>query len=242
MENIAKIQFNVAVTFKQSENYPEAEKYLQKASDYYLTQRDTDDYLGCLNNFSSLYSAQQDTLKEFFYIEKAYNTLVQYPKALPKTQEAILSNYGKMLDLKGNRAEGLIYKEKALALALKNGAFYAARTAQGLGESYLALKRYDDAQRCQKIIQDYAEKSHSFRAIADAYHLQAKIDKALGNFEQAYAHFVLYKNYTDSILSTEKSKAVAQLERQFETTKKDNLLLQNQITIQQQNNGFGVAF
>lgn len=234
LANIAKIQFNVAVTFKQSENYPEAEKYLQKAADYYITQRDTDDYLGCLNNFSSLYSAKNDTVKEFFYIENAYNVLLQYPKAQPKTQEAIFSNYGKMLDLKGKREEGLIYKEKALVLALQLGAFYAARTAQSLGESYLALKRYADAQKCQKIIQDYAEKSHSFRAIADAYHLQAQIDKALGNFEQAYTHYVLYKNYSDSISSTEKSKAVAQLERQFETTKKDNLLLQNQITIEQQ--------
>lgn len=239
LENIAKLQFNVAVTFKQSENYPEAEKYLQKATDYYLAQRDTEDYLGCLNNFSSLYSAQQDTLKEFSYIEKAYHVLQKYPKAQTKTQEAILSNYGKMLALQGKQGEGLIYKEKALALAQKNGAFYAARTAFGVGESYLALKRYEEAQRCQKIIQDFAEKSQSFRAIADAYHLQAKIDKALGNFEQAYMHFVLYKNYSDSILSKEKSKAVAQLERQFETAKKDNLLLQNRITIQQQKQWIG---
>lgn len=69
--------------------------------------------------------------------------------------------------------------------------------------------------------------------------MQAKIDKALGNFEQAYMHFVLYKNYSDSILSKEKSKAVAQLERQFETAKKDNLLLQNRITIQQQKQWIG---
>lgn len=238
-ENIAKIQFNVAVTFKQTENYQAAENYLQKATDYYLTQRDTEDYLGCLNNFSSLYAAQKDTLKEFGYIEKAFAILSVFPKAEPKTQEAIFINYGKMLDAKGQLEAGLKYKEKALELALKNGAFYAARTAPSVAESYLALKRYDDARRCQRIIQDYAEKSQSHRAFADAYQLQAKIDRALGNYQKAYEHFVLYKEYTDSLLSTEKSKAVALLERQFETAKKDNLLLENKLTIQRQQQWIG---
>lgn len=239
LENIAKIQFNVAVTFKQSENYPAAEKYLQKATDFYLTQRDTDDYLGCLNNYSSLYAAQKDTVKEFYYIEKAFSILSHYNKADTRTQEAIFSNYGKMLDAKGQLEEGLKYKEKGLALALSHGAFYAARTAPSVGEAYLALKRYGDAQRCQQIIQAYAEKSNSHRAYADAYYLQSKIDRALGNHERAYEHLLRYNSYIDSVLSTDKSKAVAQLERQFETAKKDNLLLENKLTIQQQKQWIG---
>lgn len=239
--NIAKIEFNIAVTFKQIQNYQDSEKYLQKASLFYLNAKDTSNYIDCLNNFSSLYSVQNDSIKEFSYIQKAFNLSRSYGKTNKKTQETIFFNYGKMLEKTGKPAEGILYKEKALALAQENGAFYAARTALGVGESYLAAQKWEAAQKCQNIIQQYAENSHSLRAYMDACWLQSQIEAGLGKYKNAYFQHIRYKKYGDSLLSTEKSKAVAQLERQFEGAKKDKIILQNQLTIVQQKQGIWAA-
>jgi two-component system, sensor histidine kinase PdtaS len=104
-----------------------------------------------------------------------------------------------------------------------------------IGKFYWLTRQYPQAR-------DYLTRSLALSArvgtlpqTAGAHLLLFKVDSAQGRFPAAIAHYQQYKQLTDSVFSTTKSKQLASLQVQYDTKKKeqDIALLTKQNQVQQ---------
>ena len=113
----------------------------------------------------------------------------------------------------------------------------------GLGKTYLALKDYERAKLYLLKANRLADEHSLLTAKDNVVESLSLLFSATGDYQKALEYQVLLGALSDSILNLEKSKQIAQLETQYETSKKEKeielLSAQNQIStlqLEQQQN------
>ncbi len=102
-----------------------------------------------------------------------------------------------------------------------------------LGARYnFYLKQYTKSHELASQMLTNGTKVHSSNAQQLAYLNLYKADSAMGNFEEALAHYRMYKSINDTLFNTAKSRQISVLQVQFETKQKDQALKLNQQDIE----------
>jgi len=100
---------------------------------------------------------------------------------------------------------------------------------QDIGKFYLERQDYQKARYHLTAALNVTAGTSSLARVRDLNYLLYEVDKALGDYRQAIAHFSLHKTLNDSIFNTTKSRQIEELQIQYETENKDrDLRLQKQ--------------
>lgn len=174
------------------------------------------------------------------YVEiKEYDIALQYLNdALPLAREInspsietmILGALGDIATEKGDYYKAINYIEASTKISKE------ANRPSILGENWLSTSFYYSKVKQPKIAISYldstlqnAKSTGNNSLLKRAYFNGASLFKGLGDYKQAYAHFVDFHSISDSILNIEKSEQIEELRAKFETEKKEQ-----QINLQEQ--------
>ena len=165
-----------------------------------------------------------------------YNLQLELSKKLAiGGQQALgLHNLGSIEFRKENYASAMKYYEASLTMKKKinwsrgsqiNSLSNIATCNSRLGNLEVASDMYHE------ILQFYLDTDDLFEII-DTYHNLADTYEQAKNYEKAYKYSRLRYKYQDSLITSEKVIAIAELEKKYETAEKDRQIAQQDLEIQ----------
>jgi len=112
--------------------------------------------------------------------------------------------------------------DKSFELAKKyNYAYGKAESQVQMGAVALLQKKHTDSEKYLLGGIEAAKAVNNFGILDDAYKYLSDIYAVTGRYKQAYESFQTYKELSDSLLSMESKKNTTELEKKYESEKKD---------------------
>lgn len=178
----------------------------------------------------------------------AYTMEKKMDKALPLLQQAItimqlngytsqessaLINLGNLYRKKKQYPQALEAFKRSLDLSKKMDYAMGATALSGLASVYDDMGDYATANRYMDEALPLLEKEVTFDELVYAYRSAALIKAHMKDYKAAYPLLEKYVTLNDSLTNINVSKGAAELERKYETAKKDKALLDQQLVIAQ---------
>ncbi|REE01758.1 tetratricopeptide repeat-containing sensor histidine kinase [Marinoscillum furvescens] len=180
----------------------------------------------------TFYWIQKDFERSDAYYLKSYQIRVQ-------EQDSVGLGYA-LIDLadmeqrKGNLQGAEDYFRQSNDIRSKIGDY------QGLVDNYKMMgDMYRKEQMWPEAIQNYEQCIEACSALGypdlarKSYDSLASIHRIVGDYDQAFYHLQKAEALEDSLFNIEKSKVLAELQTKYETEKKERLLAEQQVKIQQ---------
>jgi signal transduction histidine kinase len=154
-----------------------------------------------------------------------------------RAEQIAIHNLGSVLLYQGQPAEALSYFRDALDLKTHSDPYTSAIGEYfSLGYAYLLLKDYKQAEKNASICLAKAKETGLREYIAKSYELLHLIYAETHQYKDAYKFSTLFIQMHDSIISTEKSRAIREMEIKYRTSEKDRDIMQKKLLISRQEN------
>ena len=225
-EYTAEILANIALSHAQMHNEKYAIEYYRKAA--LINQEIKDsislavDYNGIAASFLNLH--QNDS--SLMYYSKAHYLFKKtgkdgYQAIALANLGSVYVNYPDSLDKAKNVLTEALNKFKELGLN-----YYEADVKEGIGKVLCRQAKYKEAietynlslQLTEQYNRGYALKTSIYKGLSETY-------ENSGNFKLALKYQILYTQFTDSLVQKEKYEQIVNLEKQYETEKKENEII-----------------
>jgi len=126
--------------------------------------------------------------------------------------------------------------QKSYEVSAKQNYSYGKAEAQlQMGAVAIIQKKYKDAEKYLLAGIKEAETINYYGILDEGYKYLSDVYAARGNYKSAYEYFQKYKEVNDSVTSMESRKYGKELEKKYETEKKDAQLLIQKAQIQRKN-------
>ncbi len=218
--NVASNLSNIAIVYKSQNQLNKALEYHQKAL---AINKEIDNTKGIATNYTNMgiiYTQKKSYKKALEYLNEALtlNELIGNKRITASIQ----TNIGVVYEYLGNYNSAIDYYKKAKAINKElNDKRSVTICLINLSSVYNKLKYYNKALsevkeglRLSQEIGDLDLQRNAYQHLADSY-------EGLGNYKQALLYKDLWITLNDSIYNQEKTKAIADLQIQYETEKKD---------------------
>ena len=208
-------------------NMVDGEKYYLKAMKYYEYAGMQREQVSILNNLGGLFlnkamkeGAEEDYRKSLNYLNRGVSLAQKI-----NDYKNLSSAYNNLAALYGSKNEldiCLEYNFKSLDINKKVDNLYGKVNALGnIANAYLLMKRYDLAEKyCLDAI-SLSEKINAAGIIASNYSLLADIYFAKKDFEGSLIYYKKSHNLLDSLSKIDKIQAMSEMEKKYDTDKKD---------------------
>lgn len=204
--------------------YREALESYNTANDLYRQLGKMARYGMGVQNVANVFVSMKeyDTAKVLY--EEALKTVKQHGS--PTETAFILANLGDLYEELGKFERALDYNLQALNIrrTLTNKRNLAA-TLLDAGHLYTLLNKLELAQSLLTEGLDLAVTIQAKPLMADGYMNLSELYRARKDYEKAYAHHVLAKQWQDSVSSSENREQINKLQALYETEKKDKQIL-----------------
>lgn len=117
------------------------------------------------------------------------------------------------------------------ALEIDSTSAFAAGVYQGIGSTLYLEENYNGAEPYYLKALAICERQNLLLHKLACYSALSSINEYKGQYREAFRYQVAYANLNDSLLDTEKHKAVSQLELKFRTAEKDKEIAQNKAAL-----------
>jgi len=233
---IAQLYNNFGYLWVHLNDSLQALQYLKKAEEVALSSGEKRmlGYVYC--NLGDFYYSFGGDLAKVLYYNRLALKLARETQDLRGEQIAI-HNLGSVLLYQGQPKEALSYFRDALDLQSNSD----PRTSS-IGEyfsvsyAYLLLKDYNNAEKNARICLAKAQATGLREYISKSYELLYLIYAETQRYKEAYEYATLFIQMHDSIINTEKSRAIREMEIKYRTSEKDREIVQKQLLISQQEN------
>jgi len=225
---------NLAATFMETENYPEAEKYAKKAIGFYAKQNDPKGLANAYNSLANVYYMLEKDSLSLSYFEKS---LLQ--RKIANDSAGLFKGYKNLGSIHfemGDTVAGISYFRQSL-----NFISGAADTELWFG-GYLNLAqvygRVHDFKNARYYFDKagaYVSTSKDFTKLEDYYYSLSEYYRDLGDFKSALASHEQYANYRDSVVNQQKNGQLAELNIRYETDKKQQMIQEQKFEIARKN-------
>ena len=172
---------------------------------------------------SNTYSLQQDNKVAKLYIDSARLFFDQSPNI-----DMLFSYYiitAQVYRNLNNLDSAYYYFKQAFDASKRfNYRYGKAESQLQLGAVAILQKKYALAENYLLAGIREAEAVHDFNILDEGYHYLSDIYAETGRYKQAYAYFRRYKETNDSLVNLDSKKYVTNLEKKYETAKKENLI------------------
>ena len=128
----------------------------------------------------------------------------------------------------------LYYFTKSLEISNRSNYSYGKAESQlQMGAIAIMQKNYDDAEKYLSAGIKEAQSINSFGMLDDGYKYMSDIYAVTGRYKEAYEYFQKFKEMSDSVLSMESKKYATELEKKYETEKKDKQIILQQAQLRE---------
>lgn len=195
-------------------------------------------------NDSTRISASYSNLGMMYKAMQKFDlALTNYLKSLTISQkigsrnyeQATLNNIANLYSKGGMNDSALIYYYKAIDIAISTSDKYGLSIInRNLAEIYLIQKNYKRAFENANMALEYSQAIGSLDQVYNNYELLSRVNKVIGNYENAFHYYVKHAALKDSITGIETRAEVAEIQTKYETEKKEkeNNLLKKDIEIE----------
>lgn len=217
---IAIASTNLAAVFQETDHLKEAKAFANKAIAL-LQKMDQPEYLG--NAYNVLgnvhYSSYEDSLA-FYYYRKA---LKEWEKAGDSL--GLLTGYknlGAVLTEAGQPDIGLPLMEECIRyLRPGDDSINWFSTYMTLGEAFVYNDRLEKGLAYLNKAAEYLPSEKGFNKLYSYHYALYYYHKKKRNFSEALKQHELYKQYSDSVFSADKSRLLQEMNTRYETDKKE---------------------
>jgi tetratricopeptide (TPR) repeat protein len=225
----ALVYAHLASLYFEMEDFDKALEYRRRALEVFVSQEpiNSSDMATTYNALGLILSQlgdHQGALNEYKKAEKQF--IAAYGEESPR-MATIWDNIALQYEQLGDYQQSLSLHLRAQKLEIEHFGVYDKRVASGrrllartynrLGKHQQALKEFklakDVRQQIYGTYSDYVAYDH--RSLSETYRM-------IGNMQLAYAHLDTFASIRDSILTTSKIEAIAEMSGRFESDKKDN--------------------
>lgn len=214
-------------------NMPRAQSYMRKAIAIAEKDQLRFELCGIYDNYGVLKEMQNQLDSAMLFYRKGLQLKEQFADSIGIPYS--LNNIAGLYAMRKRYDEALPVYEKALQIRV------ARRDFAGMAETYASIAAlFAETKQLDKAVENYRKSIASaqqngyihhaaltFQSLADVYEKQGKTDLAYDSYKQ-------YVTYKDSVLNKETNTRIAELEVQFETQKKEKMLLEKQAEVNQQ--------
>ncbi|UJP65364.1 histidine kinase dimerization/phosphoacceptor domain -containing protein [Mongoliitalea daihaiensis] len=175
----------------------------------------------------------QSELAIYHYSEGDLDSAVYYVnRSLPFFEangfsEELGASYGTLGNVefkKENYKEAIQYFEKALKFNENQRNQHKAGWFFNIGYAYNKLGVVDKALEHMNKSLEIRKEINDMAGIRDSYQGLAEVSQRKGDFNNAFQYLTLYQVYKDSVFNETKNRQIAELETQYETSKKDQAI------------------
>ena len=218
---------NLSAVFGDLEEYTKQEEYAQKAVKISQKTR------GKSNLFISYFMLTNSlTRQEKYNDAKTFLDSAKIYADENANVDIVFSYYliaAQVFRKLGNFDSAAYYFQKSYSVSEKNNYAYGkAESLLQLGAVSILQKKYSEAENYLLNGIKQAESIGYFNVLDDGYKYLSDIYGVTGRYKLAYEYFQKYKEASDSAISLESKKYATELEKKYESEKKDK-----QIVIQQ---------
>lgn len=208
-------------------NHLDAEKYYLKALKHYELAGLKREQASILSNLGALFltkamkgGGESDYRKSLNYLNRG--VLIGQKINDYKNLSSCYNNLASLYGSKNELDVSLEYNFKSLDVNKKIDNPYGRANALGnIANAYLIMKRFDLAEKyCLEAI-DIAEKANIISIVASNYGLLSDIKEAQKDFKGSLEYYRKSRNILDSLNTADKVKAMSEMEKKYDTEKKD---------------------
>lgn len=219
-EITAKLLSNIAMSHSRMRNVTEAISYYRRALSLNSQIRNTDGMAVNYNGLGEIYKA----------MHKPDSALTNYLKAKRITKSGYLgavtaSNIaGIYLNYPDSVKKAVSYLKQSWAIFRNLGMFqYEAEFKQNIGVILLKQGNYDAAIEAFKSCIEINDKyKRGYKIKSTCHNLLSKAYEKKGDYRTSLEHIKLYVQFSDSMAQNEKYQQLANLEKRYETERKEN--------------------
>lgn len=226
-----ELQFDIlnqrAITHRKMKDYTSALKYFDMLESNFLPQMDTHRRYILFQNKGNVYADLQkyDRTEEFF--NKAYQEISQIDS--PSNLALITYNLGALYYRQKRYSEAEKYIKKSLQTESQIGnKANIERSYRVLGSIYLDQKKYPEAKKFFEMAMAIARKTNNPQAIKGNYNNlyltywnMGYHNSNIKEMDKALKYYMRYTQIKDSLYKTETTAKVLELEKQYDTEKKN---------------------
>ncbi len=209
---------NIGLIHEQLNEYEKALEYYNKCLEIEIRLNNEDGMATTYSNISVIYNNLGDNKKALFYAQKSLSIhyKLDYRVGIAYACENISHIY---LNLR-NYEKALSYNDTVFAIRTKLNNKQGICTSHILyGRIYLALKNDKKAKYHFNKALSIAMDIGLLKEQIVVYENLSEIYEKIGDYKNAFANHVLYKNLSDSVYNEESIKKAAQLQYQYEYEK-----------------------
>ena len=230
----AKILKNIGALYSEQKDFPEAMKFYDQAIKYAGESNDKELEADCQNNKGVIYEQQNQYPKALEAYKQAEAIYVS--ENMENRLDMIYSNLAIVYKYLGNYKESMIYYKKALEQSEKTGdKFLVSAIKNNMGNLYVLMGDYLQSLKLCRQAYDEAKAIDAREVIMESCDGMAVAYEKMKNYPQAILYRKLYEQKKDSLINTERSEQIAELQIKYETEKKEHQirLLEQQEKINQ---------
>lgn len=232
-KGIAEAYNNIGVVYYYLQDMDKTIEYLQKSLEIEERLGHKDILLKGYNNIGALYDYQKKFNKALFYFQKSFDLAEELED---KAEMSISLNNIAMIHYENRdfeKAEG--YQARALALKKALGDY------RGAAYSYHSFASLEQAQgNVQKAEAFYlksleiAKEKQLNRVQSETYKNLSALFQEKGDYQKALDYLQAHLSMRDSVLSEERTRAIADMETKYQSKKKENEILSQRAAIAEQ--------
>lgn len=234
LEKQAMVNSNIGIVYKAQKEYKKALIYYQKTYNLYQKAKNEIGVTISSGNLGSIlinFKKYKESLKysqiaQNGYQKLGYDRYVCYP----------IFNIAVVYDSLHQFKIANKYYLKTIQLYHKyNNPFEIAEASIAYANCLLKQKKFEESIVFSLKGIDFAKKSRAYLLLIEGYKNLSKAHAATGKYNKAYHYASLYSAGKDSLFANEKTKVVFELEKKYQTEKKEKLLQQKEAEAQQKN-------
>jgi len=247
----AKMLNNIGVLYADQRFFDLAEKSYLKSYAIYKEVNDTSGIIQAGNNLGALYGNKSQTLRDTILQEQMIRKAIEFNTQTFEYASRVndsanisnaLANLGQNYMYLGNYKQALKNLYAALEIERRQERDYSAGISLlEIGEVQMRMKQYAETIRSLTEAFNIGERIQNPEIIKYALSNLSEVYAATGDWKQAFLHHRRYSILHDSLLNSENTRQVNEMQVQYETEKKEkeNAILQEKNasaskTIQQQ--------
>ncbi len=231
---LAETYNSTAKLFRKTKDLEKSAQFYEKALGIYRALKDSAGLATIYNEYGVVYE-YKDEMKT---AEKYYTQSLNINKAL-KNSEGIcyaLNNLSGLFTIQKDFGKAQDYLGQTLMLRkLLNDSLALAMTYADFGNTFLVAQNFKEAKFYFDSSIYIAKKLNYPELLATSLKGRAEAYEGVGSWQAAVENYKAQKNISDSIYNIESAAKVEEINTKYETGKKQNKILEQQIQIKQRN-------
>mgnify|MGYP001279912091 FL=1 len=221
--SIAKTYLNLGLLYASQEDYHKSLELYNKSLEIRIKLLDSAGIALIYNNMAIVNYSLGDYENVQSYFEKAYNIYLEIGNL--RRQLMALSNLAEVYNIIGQRDKALKTYFNVLKLESELGQKgEMVKTYFMIADLYYTRKDNENAKKYAYQSLNLALEIGALADVVDIYSFLFSIYKEEQNFNKALEFHELYHMYSDSVFNAEKSKQIKEIETQYETKKKEQII------------------